>query len=174
MRLKSILKILPLFAITMAAPQAQAMITVWATGALNDGTTSYTVSNTTTSTGLGFGGGLLLDLHLERGIALETGGLYLTNKFSDSASSTSTTTGSIYVPADLRIHIVGPLSLSGGLYYDDFLSSGYDTDDGWEAGARLTLHPGIFIDARYLHGLKDQGGGVEYTSILGLVGIRIF
>jgi hypothetical protein len=155
----------------LASPQAHAMITAWGVGAINDSTTDFGAA---TKGGLGYGGGLLLDLHLMPGMMIESGGIYLANKYKDDTFGTSTTTGSIYVPVDLRIRIAGPLSIGGGFYYDDFLSSGYDSDDGWEAGVRLTFHPGIFIDARYLHGLKDQGGGLNYTSVIGLVGIRIF
>jgi hypothetical protein len=85
--------------------------------------------------------------------------------------SSSSSLDSIYIPVDIRLHLTGPISFMGGGYYNYFTQSGVSSDYGVEAGLRFSSRR-WFIDARYSHGLKDQGG-FEYSNIIGLLGIRL-
>jgi hypothetical protein len=175
MKRNGILLLLAL-AIGSFAQPAHAIVSLSAVGGVSDGLTNFTASDgTTTKEKVGYGGGLLLGLRLEPRWSLETGGIFLVNKFRDISAVTTTNTNenSIYVPADLRYYVDRHFSIAGGVYYNKFTQQGFGSDYGWEAGIRLGLTRLIFIDGRYSDGLKDQGGGMHYSNILGLLGIHL-
>jgi hypothetical protein len=175
MKRNGLLLLLTLLLLSLTS-SAFAGVSLSAVGGVSDGLTNFTGSSgTTTQEKLGYGGGLLLDFRLAPRVSLETGGLFLVNKFktTDGSTVTNSNEDSIYVPADLRFYLDRHFSIAAGAYYNKFTQSGDGNDYGWEAGLRLGLTRTIFIDGRYSDGLKDQGGGMHYSNILGLLGIRL-
>jgi hypothetical protein len=115
--------------------------------------------------GWGPGAGGLIDFHQAGRLSFESGALIFSNKLAGPDTVTS-----IYVPATFNIHFHHFTFYAGG-YYNDFLKRGYSADYGWKAGIRFGQHR-FFVDGSYSAGLKDQGGGFQYSYLMGLLGYR--
>ena len=155
--------------------QAYAMVSFSLVGGVSDGLTKFTDPTGTTTQGkMGYGGGLLVGLNFVPFVGLETGAIYFANSMDSTNSGITVSPGmnSIYIPFDLRLHPLPMISVSVGGFYNHFTESGVQADYGWEAGARFSLHR-LFIDGRYCQGLRDYGSGLNFSNLIGLVGIQL-
>ncbi|MBS1958211.1 MAG: outer membrane beta-barrel protein [Bdellovibrionales bacterium] len=166
-KLSRFVAVLGLFSLVATEAHASGMSLV---GGLNYGLNKFSNAAGEVKGGLGFGGGILLDMGIG-GNGFEVGALYLSRKFNTTVLGveTSSSNGYIEIPAMIRF---GTLTTFGvGAFYDIPMDSGYNSDFGLTAGVRLALGPKIFADARFNYGLKDNSGHSQ--NALLLLGLKL-
>jgi hypothetical protein len=150
----------------------------------------------TQKAGVGYGGGLLLEVALGRALSADFGALYYTreSKVTDVLGDVITSSSGIMIPAALRIWTNPYLSFGFGGYYartlgkvtvEDFTGSAeYDppviADYGVLASvgleAPITKTTQFFADGRYLYGVADgdpsAAGKINRSDLQLLVGFR--
>jgi hypothetical protein len=115
----------------------------------------------TVKSGMGFGGGLLMNLH-----PVEIGAIYASKTYTAEflGTSTSTSVTGIHIPVMYRFR--GLTSFGVGGFYDIPITSGGTSNYGLTAGPRFGMTNGFFVDLRFNYGLKTGNS----KDVLALVG----
>lgn len=111
--------------------------------------------------GLGYGGGLLIDLG-----KIETGAIFTSRAIQSTFASvtTSITTKGIEIP--LMYRFGGLTSFGLGGFYALSLESGGGSNYGLTAGPRFAMTNGFYLDLRFDYGLKTG----NTKDVLAMVG----
>lgn len=134
-------------------------------GAINYGLDSTSINTGSGAAsfkgGLGFGGGLLMELG-----PVELGGLYLSKKYTTEfmGVSTSSSVSGIHIPVLYRFGGLTSFGLGG--FYDLSLESGGSSNFGITAGPRFSMTNGFFFDLNFNYGLKT-GNSKDLLALIG-------
>jgi hypothetical protein len=145
--------------------------------------------NDSSSAKMGYGAGILIDHHFDRGVGIQFGVLYLNQKQDENLGGVSDTLQRklVQVPVTLRFHLLPGLTLGAGGYYSHTVgdnsvtdSSGNITNESdaaeqlksYDLGAvgGLALHLPLtqschfLLDARYLQSFTNQDTSGTVTT----------
>ncbi len=156
-----------LLSLMFVAPSAFANTKFSLVGGINYGMDSVSASasigsitiSSSVKGGLGFGGGLLVQMG-----AVEIGGIFLSRTYTTTINSVSTSSSDTGVEIPVMARIGGGAATFGiGGFYD----AGSSSDYGLTAGPRFGgNNGGIFFDARFNYGLKS-GNSKNVLAMLG-------
>jgi Outer membrane protein beta-barrel domain len=146
-------------------------------------------TNPSSSASMGYGAGILIDHHFDRGVGIQFGLLYLNQKQNITALSVTDTLQRklVQVPVTLQFHLLPGLTIGAGGYYSHTIgdnsvtdSSGNVTDESdnaeqlksYDLGAvggvalhlPLTQSCHFLADARYLQSFTNQDTSGTVTT----------
>jgi hypothetical protein len=151
----------------ITAPMSQAAAKFGVAGAVDYNLFKQTVASVETKGGLGFGGGLVVDIG-----PIGVSAIYISRKTTATTTllgvsvDVSANTGIIHVPVVYRIGL-GGASLNLGGFYGIGTASGSGSDYGATGGFRFGKK--FFVDLSYNMGLKDNSG-TKSKAALALIG----
>ena len=121
---------------------------------------------------LGYGAGLLIESAPAKVIGIEFGAAYLKRQYKLTVPAGLRVNSAdedtwVHLPLGTRVHL-GLLSIAAGGFYEIGLDD-QDANYGAWAGLRTDFGP-IFIEGRYLAGLKDYDG-VKQNDIFVMLGL---
>ena len=120
-----------------------------------------TVLGITIGPALGFQGGAEAAFSVGKTMSVDLGAIYksVALKTTAAGQSVTGTAGYIGIPAIFRVWLGSVIGLGAGGYYALPLDSANESDYGYLGSLRLSFgKSGLFVDGRYLGGLKDNAG----------------